>query len=192
MPKSKQQPLATPDFVKPIILAGVFLIVYAIINGLFTLANTRIVHPSPSAVPVLETVLVSTELIEMRAKVLVDAHEAWQDTNMFVEKGMTVQIKVLGGEWTEWAGVRVDNSGNGSDYICAKTMKTANCIEPAPDFPSGALIGRIDRQILKFGADGIFTAAHSGVLQLRMNDADTGLHDNNGVLTVEIVLNKGK
>ncbi|MBK9925608.1 MAG: hypothetical protein IPP66_09980 [Anaerolineales bacterium] len=192
MPKQKQQSSVNPDFVKPIILAGVFLIIYAIINGFFTLANTRIIHPSPSAVPALETVFVSTELIEMRAKVHVDAHEAWQNTNIFVEKGTTVQVKVLDGEWTEWDGVRGDNSGNGSGYICAKTMKSENCIEPVPDFPSGALIGRIDRQTLKIGFGGTFTADHSGVLQLRMNDADTGLYDNNGVLTVEVVLNKGK
>ncbi len=95
MSKQKQQSPVTLDFVKPIILAGVFLIMYALINGFFTLANTRIIHPSPSSVPASETAFVSTELIEMRAKVLVDAHEAWQTTNIFVEKGMTVQFKVL-------------------------------------------------------------------------------------------------
>ena len=192
MPKQKQQSPVTLDLVKPIILAGVFLIIYAVINGFFTLANTRIIHPSPSAVPASEIVFVSTELIEMRAKVLVDAHEAWQSTNIFVEKGMTVQVKVLDGEWTEWNGVRGDNSGNGSDYVCAKTMKPENCIEPVPDFPSGALIGRIDRQTLKVGSSGTFTAVRSSVLQLRINDADTGLYDNTGVLKVEVVLNKGK
>jgi hypothetical protein len=67
-------------------------------------------------------------------------------------------------------------------------MKAENCVEPVPDFPSGALVGRIDRQILKIGADGRFTANESGVLQLRMNDGDNGLYDNNGVLTVEIVI----
>ncbi len=71
-------------------------------------------------------------------------------------------------------------------------MKSENCIEPVPDFPSGALIGRIDRQTLKVGSSGIFTAVRSGVLQLRMNDADTGLYDNAGVLKVEIVIRKEK
>jgi hypothetical protein len=188
MPKPKQQPVANPDFVKPIIVAGVFLIIYAIVNGIFTLANTKILHPSPSTGSNLETPLVSAELIEMRAKVLVDAREAWQTTNLFVEKGVTVRIKVLDGEWTEWKGVREYNLGDGSSYICAQTMKAENCVEPVPDFPSGALIGRIDRQILKIGADGRFTAAQSGILQLRMNDGDNGLYDNNGVLTVEVVI----
>ena len=187
MPKPKQQPVANPDFVKPVIVAGVFLMAYVIVNGVFALANTKILHPSPSTGFGLETPLVSAELIEMRAKVLVDAREAWQTTNLFVEKGVIVHIKVLDGEWTEWKGVREDNLGDGSGYICAQTMKVENCVEPVPDFSSGALIGRIDRQILKIGAEGIFTAAQSGVLQLRMNDADIGLHDNNGALTAEVV-----
>jgi len=188
MPRPKPIAPVNSDFVKPIIVAGVFLIIYALINGVFTLQNTKILHPSPSINSESEMPLVSAELTELRAKVRVDAREAWQNTNLFVEKGSIVQLKVVGGKWTEWKGMRGYNLGAGSDYICAKTMKAESCVEPVPDFPSGALIGRIDRQILKIGSSGKFTAAQSGVLQLRMNDGDTGIHDNDGLLTVEVVL----
>jgi len=188
MPRPKPIAPVNSDFVKPIIVAGVFLIIYTLINGVFTLQNTKILYPSPSINSESEMPLVSAELTELRAKVRVDAHEAWQNTNIFVEKGSTVQIKVLDGKWTEWKGMREYNRGAGSNYICAVTMKAETCVESVPDFPSGALIGRIDRQILKIGSSGKFTAAQSGVLQLRMNDGDTGIHDNDGLLTVEVVL----
>ena len=195
MPRPKPIAPVNSDFVKPIIVAGVFLIIYALINGVFTLANTKIQYTSISTdsnskleTPSASVGLVSAELTELRAKVRVDAHEAWQNTNIFVEKGSTVQIKVLDGKWTEWKGMREYNRGAGSNYICAVTMKAETCVEPVPDFPSGALIGRIDRQILKIGSSGKFTAAQSGVLQLRMNDGDAGIHDNDGLLTVEVVL----
>ena len=51
---------------------------------------------------------------------------------------------------------------------------------------AGGLIGRIGDQIFGVGKSVTLVAKQSGRLQLRINDDDDGLHDNNGELTVEI------
>lgn len=190
MPKSKtlKQSESYSDLIQPVRVGGVFLIIAVFIHGIFSIINTAMLK-SPSEV-YQTPVELSVELITLRTVVKVNAHEGWQSTKIFVEKDSKVKIKVLNGDWTEWLEKRPLNSGNGSNYICSQIMNIENCVEPVPDFPSGALIGRIDRQILKIGADGKFIAEQSGILQLRINDADIGLHDNDGELIIEIMILK--
>jgi hypothetical protein len=179
----------TPDLIKPVIVGGIFLVLAVTVGGIFMLLNTRMLQ-SISTVPDLDLpkMHVSTDLVSLKATVTVDAREGWQTTNIFIEKGASIEVSVVDGEWTEWKGIRPYTSGRGSDYICAKTKPAECCLEPAPDASQGALIGKLDSQILRIGEGATFTAEHSGTLLLRMNDPDVGLYDNDGSLEVEVVI----
>jgi len=45
-------------------------------------------------------------MVDLQAVLMVDAREVWQGTNLFIEKGSMIRVKVLNGEWTKWMGVR--------------------------------------------------------------------------------------
>ena len=187
MSKPRQRHV-NPDFTRPVVIGGLFLLAAVIAHGIFMLANTKL-YLSPSIKTEDEEPLsVTADMLDLKAVLMVDAREGWQGTNLFVEKGSRIRIKVLDGKWTEWSGVRDPGVGDGSEYICGEVMNPDDCVEPVPDFPSGALIGRIDKQVLKIGSSGKFTTEESGMLKLRINDADSGLYDNSGVLKVEIVV----
>jgi hypothetical protein len=86
-----------------------------------------------------------------------------------------------------------------SNYICANLEPAGQCVEPLPTFPSGALIGVVIPHVIAYtpgvSPNGIFgigsratvTAPISGDLWLRINDADGGLSDNDGILTVRVI-----
>src|SRR5258706_16017883 len=133
MPKSN----SSPDILKLFIVGGILFIIAVLLANAQTLRQLSFVDHESNE-------YVSTNLIDLKAIVVVDAKESWQTTNIFIEKG--VSIKVVDGKWTEWKGTRPYNTGLGSDYICAHVMQAERCIEPIPDYPSGALIGKIGRQ----------------------------------------------
>ncbi len=170
---------SSPDMVRPFTVGGILFIIAVL------LANTRMLEQLSSVVHESNE-YVSTNLIDLKATVVVDAKEGWQTTNIFVEKGASITIKVVDGKWTEWNGERPYNAGVGSDYVCAHFMQAERCLEPVPDYPSGALVGKIGSQILHIGKELRFMAQQPGTLSLRINDVDSGLYDNDGMLTIEI------
>ena len=126
----------------------------------------------------------------------VNANYGWQSTRIRLQAGDTVDIQVIDGTWTQWQGVRPQTSGNGFplddqvEYICTRAPGRADCERfPMPDFPVGALIGKVEGQLFGIGQErtGILIQ-EPGILLLRMNDDDSGLRDNDGVLTVRIVI----
>lgn len=120
----------------------------------------------------------------------IDARLGWQATGVKVKPGTKLSFTVIKGEWTHWLGTQPFNSGEGGGYICAKAMKASGCVEPLPEFPAGGLIGKIGSQPFGIGKGGSIVAGQSGSLLLRVNDADIGLYDNDGVLVVEIIVEK--
>lgn len=186
--KASKKLISSPDPTQSVRIGGIFLIIAVFIHGVFSVITTAMLKPTDEVYP--PQVELSAELVESKTIVKVSADRGWQSTKIFIEKDNQVNIKVLDGEWTEWLEQRPYNTGDGSNYICSQTMNVENCVEPIPNFPSGALIGLIDQQVLKIGIDGKFIAKHSGILQLRINDADIGLHDNDGELIIEIVILK--
>ncbi len=114
----------------------------------------------------------------------VDARRGWQPTGLLVRQGMTLKLDVTGGQWTHWEDQAPFNGGEGGTYTCANAMPAGQCVEPLPDFPVGALIGRVEGQVFGVGRAYSAVLAGSGTLFLRINDADHGLFDNDGVLTV--------
>ncbi len=123
-------------------------------------------------------------------EVTVSATHGWQDTQINVQAGTTLTIETIGGEWTHWKGTQPYNPGEGGTYTCASVSRASQCVEPLPDDPQGALIGKVDGQIFRIGNANTITIQQTGILYLRINDGDEGLFDNDGNLTVRIVVSK--
>jgi len=121
----------------------------------------------------------------------VHANRGWQNTAIFVFRGDQVQIQYVSGKWTHWIGqVPYSDASGKYGYICATYMQSSECVEPIPDFPTGALIGKIGGQLLKIGNTISFTSDDDGYLLLRINDADIGLYDNAGTITVRVTVHR--
>ena len=55
-----------------------------------------------------------------------------------------------------------------------------------PGVYNGALVGRIGGALREVGNRLAFSAQSAGLLELRMNDHDEGLHDNEGSILIQI------
>ncbi len=120
---------------------------------------------------------------------VVDAAKGWQDVDMFVNVGDRVNIQYVSGQWTHWVDQLPYSDASGKyGYICADAIPSDQCVEPIPDFPTGALIGKIGGKNIKIGNATTFVSDTAGFLLLRINDADVGLYDNAGSITVEIIV----
>jgi len=123
--------------------------------------------------------------------VQVRADLGWQETSVYVAEGDDVVIKYVSGQWTNWKGtVPMSDASGRYGYVCASAIAASSCVEPMPDFPTGALIGRVGKQLLKVGNYLRFTTTGAGYLFLRINDANSGLGDNAGSITVVITIRR--
>lgn len=114
----------------------------------------------------------------------VDATLPWQDTGISIDANEMINLEVISGLWTHQVGVAPYNNGIGGSYICTDYLPPEICVEPMPEVPQGALIGKIGSHRFAIGSGTTITAQQSGNLYLRINDA--GLYDNDGILTVKI------
>jgi hypothetical protein len=120
----------------------------------------------------------------------IDARKGWQNTDVWVKPGNRVEITVINGKWTHWEGTQPYNSGSGGGYVCGKAMKPSDCVEPLPEFATGGLIGRVGKEVFAIGPETTWKSTESGRLELRINDADHGLYDNDGELEVKIQIDR--
>ncbi|GAB4505423.1 MAG: hypothetical protein Fur0043_24180 [Anaerolineales bacterium] len=109
------------------------------------------------------------------------ANQGWSDTGLQVQAGQTLRILYLSGLISDGRDALPDASGG--SYVCGR----ADCCEPLPDAPRGALIGRAGGQAFYIGNGGELTMPADGFLQLRVNDCDSGLYDNRGALNLLIL-----
>ncbi len=112
----------------------------------------------------------------------VDATKTWQDTGVAISADTLLHLQVVDGLWTHWKDFAPYNNGHGGGFICGDP----SCGEPLPYSHQGALIGRVGNHVFEIGFEGLITTEDSGNLELRINDADNGLFDNDGILTVEM------
>ena len=143
-----------------------------------TLIKTATKTPTPTATP-------TTPVI-----VQVDSRLPWQSSGVFVQANEIISLQVVDGQWTDWIGVVPYNNGTGWDYICTDYLPYDDCVEPMPDERKGSLIGKIVNDFFAIGNGTSYTAQLGGELYLRINDDDNGLWDNDGILTVRIVINE--
>lgn len=132
----------------------------------------------------------------------VDAKKGWQTHTINWPEGSWHTYEVISGQWTHWKGGRALNPGSGENYICANVHPASECGEPMPTFNLGALLARVSgspglwgppsgigqkRTLQLTGPGGsVDPSRHATQLGLRINDADSGLYDNDGVLTVRV------
>jgi hypothetical protein len=106
-----------------------------------------------------------------------------------LQAGDSVVVEYVSGVWNN--GTRqdgFDGDGPPDRYVCAEYMNASDCVEPVPDFQAGALVGRVGRQLLAIGNRLSFVVETSGHLELRMNDGDPGLNDNQGSIVVRVTV----
>lgn len=109
------------------------------------------------------------------------ASQGWNSTGIHLRAGDTFQVAYLSGQIRDGAVAAADASGIA--YVCSH----AGCCEPLPGVPRDALIGRIGSQVFYIGNGGQFSAPKTGTLELRLNDCDAGLYDNQGALRLLII-----
>jgi hypothetical protein len=140
--------------------------------------------------PCLEVTLPSFQAATIR----VEARQGWQDTGISVTRGAIVTIEYVSGLWTGWGGEVPLHDAAGPlethPYVCADFLPAAQCVEPVPDFQGGALVGRVGRQLLQIGNSLTFVAEGHGRLELRINDGDVGLYDNEGAITAQVTVQR--
>ena len=121
-----------------------------------------------------------------------DARKGWQDSGVTLAAGDKVTISYSSGQWTHFPKEVPPFSGglppDDYTYICAEGLPASDCVEQIPDFQAGALIGRVGSQMLRVGDSLQVTVEGEGALLLRINDGDDGLHDNQGEISVVVVV----
>jgi hypothetical protein len=119
--------------------------------------------------------------------VKVDARLGWQSAGVQIKSGMWVSFNVIDGTWTNWKGVVEYTTGAGTPgYLCGEAMNPEDCVEPLPFEPADALIGRVGNEVFMIGHYPPQQILITGELELRINDGDPGLGDNDGMLAVRV------
>ncbi len=97
---------------------------------------------------------------------MVDARLQWQPMLM-VEAGMLLQVETYG-QWT----VNCHGIHDQDPFVGPQGYQRANDWNIVPDFANGSLIGRIGQTTFLIGSQRIVVIPKSGILELRINDAD--------------------
>lgn len=111
------------------------------------------------------------------------ASRGWQSTGISVQQGEEVALSYVEGEWTgdtrHWP--YVDADGYGADPMSWQGCKVLQTVT------YGTLLGRVGGgSTFRVGNGGHFRASAAGTLQLRMNDGDGCLTDNDGSIVVAV------
>jgi len=144
--------------------------------------------PIIQIVPVTQIVLVTQEPSTYQARIF--ANQGWQNTGINISLGDIVTVEYISGTWTGGIGPGRWYDGRGDlieRYKCAeKVANPSTCKEPMPYVYNGALIGKVGDILVEIGNYSQFISATGGNLQLRMNDHDEGLFDNDGSIIVRV------
>lgn len=151
-------------------------------------ADDKVVAPAPRASPVASPV---TTPEAASYELVVDAQGGWQPVeNAVVGAGATVTVTFREGEWTvDRQRMPMTGPGGYDAETDAQLDFAANC-KVVPDAPFGTLVTRLadtdDAPALAIGDGKTFKAGGDGLVQLRVNDADGCLDDNDGTITVTV------
>ncbi|MBU6535999.1 serine/threonine-protein kinase [Streptomyces mayonensis] len=153
-------------------------------------ADDKVVTPAPSASPVASPVT-TPEATATSYELVVDAHDGWQPVeDAVVGAGDTVTVTFREGEWTvDRQRMPMTGPGGYDAETDGQLDFAANC-KIVPDAPFGTLVTRVadtdDAPALAIGDGKTFKVGGDGLVQLRVNDADVCLDDNNGTITVTV------
>lgn len=118
-------------------------------------------------------------------KTTIDAKVEWQDTGINVKQGDQIRVSYLSGLWSIWDTVdpNTDAIGQNGRHDGCTYLPSAN---------TGALIGGISTtSIYMIGNSGSFMASTDGTIHLSINDCKGEFGNNNGSITVNIVVLSG-
>jgi hypothetical protein len=120
----------------------------------------------------------------------ISSESGWQRSGVFVEPGDLVRVQQVGGSWT------VDHrkfhyvSARGYTWRADRHINQGCKILDSRTY--GTLVGKINGHVFKVGSGMVFRAGEEGFLELRINDADRCLGDNDGAIRVKIsILDEG-
>jgi hypothetical protein len=125
-------------------------------------------------------------------EVEVSAAKSWQPSGFVLKPGDRATVEYVSGEWSHFPKEVPLYAGAYPpvDYVCADQIPAHQCVEPVPDYRSGALIGRTREELFKIGDRLTFTSTTGGPLLLRANDGDDGLYDNIGSIKVRVSIDR--
>jgi hypothetical protein len=114
----------------------------------------------------------------------ISSEAGWQRAGVFVEPGDLVQVNHAGGRWT------VDHrefpyvSARGYPWHIDREIQQGCKILGNSTY--GTLIGKINGNVFKIGRGATFRVHEEGFLELRINDEDRCLGDNDGAVRVKV------
>ncbi|MET8869639.1 hypothetical protein ABZW11_42480 [Nonomuraea sp. NPDC004580] len=114
----------------------------------------------------------------------VSAEKGWQHAGVYVEPGDLVRIRAIGGRWTvdHWK-VPYVSAGGYSRYTDRRIFQGCKVLGR---HAYGTLIAKVNGDHYRVGNRGYLRVRQAGFLQLRINDADGCLRDNDGAVRVKI------
>ncbi|MBF8185674.1 hypothetical protein ITP53_07960 [Nonomuraea sp. K274] len=116
----------------------------------------------------------------------ISAERGWQHAGVYVEPGDLVRIYYVDGHWTvdrrEFPYV---SSGGYPRHIDRRIYQECKILSR---HPHGTLIAKVNSDHYRVGSRGSIRVREAGFLQLRINDADGCLGDNDGAVRVKIVV----
>jgi len=152
-----------------------------------TVTDTTVLSPTNTSKPISPTILFTPvpATTVPTVQVIVDARGGWQNTNVEISTNDVLTIQYVGGDWTGNA----NNPGKSRGENAPWAERTEECL-PVKGQDS-SLVSRIGGGksfvVGQYFSDRILS---SGKLELRMNDCDQWLGDNDGAITVSILVNR--
>ncbi|MGW3350021.1 hypothetical protein ACWDA3_42550 [Nonomuraea rubra] len=108
----------------------------------------------------------------------------WQNAGVYVEPGDMVRIHYVSGRWTvDYREFPYVSSAGYPRHIDRRIYQPCKILSR---HPHGSMIARINNDHYRVGGSALIEARQAGFLQLRINDADGCLRDNDGSVRVKI------
>ncbi|NBE96571.1 hypothetical protein FE391_00020 [Nonomuraea sp. KC401] len=119
----------------------------------------------------------------------ISSERGWQHAGVYVEPGDWVRVRYLAGRWSVDSGkFRYVSSAGYPRHIDRHIYAPCKVLK---NQPQGSMIARINDDIYRIGRSRWIQARQAGFLQLRINDADACLGDNDGAVRVKLTVSDG-
>ncbi|MEO3891263.1 hypothetical protein [Nonomuraea sp. B5E05] len=116
----------------------------------------------------------------------ISAEKGWQHAGVYVEPGDMVRIRYVGGRWTvDYREFPYVSSAGYARHIDRRIYQQCKILSR---HPHGSMIAKINGDHYRVGSRALIRARQAGFLQLRVNDANGCLRDNDGSVRVKITV----
>ncbi|MFI7617616.1 hypothetical protein ACIBP6_40975 [Nonomuraea terrae] len=116
----------------------------------------------------------------------ISSERGWQHAGVYVEPGDMVRIHYVSGRWTvDYREFPYVSSAGYARHIDRRIYQECKIFSR---HPHGSMIAKINGDHYRVGSRGLIRARQAGFLQLRVNDADGCLSDNDGSVRVKIMV----